>query len=202
MEAKSVDSQIMIFLGPPGAGKGTQAERVALEKNLVKISTGDMMRAEAARGTELGQLVAPLLSEGKLVPDHILLPIVMGSLSSMSPVRVVLDGFPRNPNQAKVLDETLESLNTVVSQVILLEVPEQVVLERIVARGVSSGRSDDTIETARARQQVYQSETQPLVDFYESQGKLARVDGMGSMDEVYGRILTVVSQLELVHRSG
>ena len=191
------DNQVIIFLGPPGAGKGTQAERLALENNLVKISTGDMMRAEAARGTELGQLVAPLLSEGKLVPDEILLPIVMEALSSMSPLRVVLDGFPRNPNQAKVLDATLESLKTEVSQVISLEVPENVVLERIVARGVSSGRSDDTIETARARQQVYQSETQPLVEYYQAQGKLTRVDGMGSMDEVYGRILTVIAKFEL-----
>ena len=187
----------LILLGAPGAGKGTQAERVALENNLVKISTGDMMRAEAARGSELGQLVAPLLSEGKLVPDEILLPIVMEALSSMSPLRVVLDGFPRNPNQAKVLDATLESLKTEVSQVISLEVPENVVLERIVARGVSSGRSDDTIETARARQQVYQSETQPLVEYYQAQGKLTRVDGMGSMDEVYGRILTVIAKFEL-----
>ena len=191
------NNQVVIFLGPPGAGKGTQAERVALENNLVKISTGDMMRAEAARGSELGQLVAPLLSEGKLVPDEILLPIVMEALSSMSPSRVVLDGFPRNPNQAKVLDATLESLKTEVSQVISLEVPENVVLERIVARGVSSGRSDDTIETARARQQVYQSETQPLVEYYQAQGKLTRVDGMGSMDEVYGRILTVIAKFEL-----
>ena len=191
------DNQVIIFLGPPGAGKGTQAERLALENNLVKISTGDMMRAEAARGSELGQLVAPLLSEGKLVPDEILLPIVMEALSSMSPLRVVLDGFPRNPNQAKVLDATLESLKTEVSQVISLEVPENVVLERIVARGVSSGRSDDTIETARARQQVYQSETQPLVEYYQAQGKLTRVDGMGSMDEVYGRILTVIAKFEL-----
>ena len=191
------DNQVIIFLGPPGAGKGTQAERLALENNLVKISTGDMMRAEAARGSELGQLVTPLLSEGKLVPDEILLPIVMEALSSMLPLRVVLDGFPRNPNQAKVLDATLESLKTEVSQVISLEVPENVVLERIVARGVSSGRSDDTIETARARQQVYQSETQPLVEYYQAQGKLTRVDGMGSMDEVYGRILTVIAKFEL-----
>jgi len=189
-------NQTIIFLGPPGAGKGTQAERLALEKGLVKISTGDMMRAEAASGSELGVLVAPLLAAGSLVPDELLLPIVSAALSSISPLRVVLDGFPRNPNQAKVLDETLESLHTGVNKVILLEVPEEVVISRIVTRGASSGRSDDTEDTARARQQVYLAETQPLVDFYDSQGKLARVSGMGSMDEVYGRILEVMAALE------
>lgn len=190
------NNQVIIFLGPPGAGKGTQAERLALEKGLVKISTGDMMRAEAASGSELGVLVAPLLAAGSLVPDDILLPIVRAALSSMSPLRVVLDGFPRNPNQAEVLDETLESLHTQVDKVILLEVSEEVVISRIVTRGASSGRSDDTEDTARARQQVYVAETQPLVDFYDSQGKLARVNGLGSTDEVYGRILEMMAALE------
>ena len=190
------NNQVIIFLGPPGAGKGTQAERLADEKNLVKISTGDMMRAERERGTELGKIVGPLLDAGALVPDSLLLPIVRAALSSMLPLRVVLDGFPRNPNQAHVLDETLESLHTGVDKVILLEVPEAVVISRIVTRGNSSGRSDDTEDTARARQQVYLAETQPLVDFYDSQGKLARVDGLGSMDEVYERILEVVNALE------
>ena len=190
------NNQTIIFLGPPGAGKGTQAERLAREKGLIKISTGDMMRAEAASGSELGALVAPLLAAGSLVSDEILLPIVRATLSSMNPLRVVLDGFPRNPNQAEVLDETLESLRTGVDKVILLEVPEAVVISRIVTRGASSGRSDDTEDTAKARQQVYLAETQPLVDFYDSQGKLARVNGLGSMNEVYERILEVVATLE------
>ncbi len=195
------NNQIIIFLGPPGAGKGTQAERLADEKKLVKISTGDMMRAEAASGSELGVLVAPLLSEGQLVPDELLLPIVSAALSSMSPLRVILDGFPRNPNQAQVLDQTLESLHTQVDKVIVLEVPEEVLLSRIVTRGQSSGRSDDTEETTRARQLVYHAQTQPLVEYYQSQGKLARVNGLGSMDEVYGRILQIVDALEPIQSS-
>ena len=186
---------VVIFLGPPGAGKGTQAERLAQDKDLVKISTGDILRDHVARGTELGQQVKPILDAGQLVPDDILIALIRDKLASMDAVRVIFDGFPRTSAQAKELDVLLEELGAPVSAVPLLEVPDQVLIDRIVDRGRQAAargeavRSDDTEEVARRRQEIYREQTQPLIDYYIARGQLTRVDGVGSMDEVYGRIL-------------
>ncbi|GGR87733.1 adenylate kinase [Deinococcus sedimenti] len=186
---------VVIFLGPPGAGKGTQAERLAQDKDLVKISTGDILRDHVARGTELGQQVKPILDAGQLVPDDILIALIRDKLASMDAVRVIFDGFPRTTAQAKELDVLLEELGAPVSAVPLLEVPDQVLIDRIVDRGRQAAargeavRSDDTEEVARKRQEIYREQTQPLIDYYSARGQLTRVDGVGSMDDVYGRIL-------------
>ncbi|NTY00193.1 adenylate kinase [Deinococcus sp. JMULE3] len=186
---------VVIFLGPPGAGKGTQAERLAQDKDLVKISTGDILRDHVARDTELGQQVKPILDAGQLVPDGILIALIRDKLASMDAVRVIFDGFPRTTAQAKELDVLLEELGAPVSAVPLLEVPDQVLIDRIVDRGRQAAargeavRSDDTEEVARKRQEIYREQTQPLIDYYSARGQLTRVDGVGSMDEVYGRIL-------------
>ncbi|AWT36444.1 adenylate kinase [Deinococcus arenae] len=186
---------VVIFLGPPGAGKGTQAERLAQDKDLVKISTGDILRDHVARGTELGQQVKPILDAGQLVPDDILIALIRDKLASMDAVRVIFDGFPRTSAQAKELDVLLEELGAPVSAVPLLEVPDQVLIDRIVDRGRQAAargeavRSDDTEEVARRRQDIYREQTQPLIDYYSARGQLTRIDGVGSMDEVYGRIL-------------
>ncbi|AKH16621.1 adenylate kinase [Deinococcus soli (ex Cha et al. 2016)] len=186
---------VVIFLGPPGAGKGTQAERLAQDKGLVKISTGDILRDHVARGTDLGQQVKPILDAGQLVPDDILIALIRDKLASMDAVRVIFDGFPRTGAQAKELDVLLEELGAPVSAVPLLEVPDQVLIDRIVDRGRQAAargeavRSDDTEEVARRRQEIYREQTQPLIDYYSARGQLTRVDGVGSMDEVYGRIL-------------
>ncbi|WP_155299161.1 adenylate kinase [Deinococcus kurensis] len=187
---------VVIFLGPPGAGKGTQAERLAQDKDLVKISTGDILRDHVARGTELGQQVKPILDAGQLVPDDILIALIRDKLASMDAVRVIFDGFPRTSAQAKELDVLLEELGAPVSAVPLLEVPDQVLIDRIVDRGRQAAargeavRSDDTEEVARRRQDIYREQTQPLIDYYSARGQLTRIDGVGSMDEVYGRILS------------
>nr|WP_202409201.1 adenylate kinase [Deinococcus xianganensis] len=186
---------VVIFLGPPGAGKGTQAERLAQDRGLTKISTGDILRDHVARGTDLGQQVKPILDAGQLVPDDILIALIRDKLASMDAVRVIFDGFPRTGAQARELDVLLEELGAPVSAVPLLEVPDQVLIDRIVDRGRQAAargeavRSDDTEEVARRRQEIYREQTQPLIDYYSARGQLTRVDGVGSMDEVYGRIL-------------
>lgn len=187
-------NKVVIFLGPPGAGKGTQAERLSRELNLTKISTGDILRDHVARGTELGQRVKPLLDAGQLVPDDILIALIRDRLAGMEPVRVIFDGFPRTCAQAEALDMLLEELGAPVSAVPLLEVPDDLLIERIVERGRQAAlrgepvRSDDTEEVARKRQQVYREQTQPLIDYYGARDHLRHVEGVGTLDEVYSRI--------------
>ena len=184
--------QVIIFLGPPGAGKGTQAERLAAEQNLLKISTGDILRDHVARGTELGLEAKPIMDAGRLVPDHLLIALIRDRLASMESVRVIFDGFPRTTAQARELDVLLEELGAPISAVPLLEVPDEQLIARIVERGKTSNRSDDTEAVARERQQVYREQTQPLIDYYSARGQVRPVYGVGSMDEVYGRILEAV----------
>ncbi|MGY2894671.1 adenylate kinase [Deinococcus sp. UYEF24] len=184
--------QVIIFLGPPGAGKGTQAERLAAEHSLLKISTGDILRDHVARKTELGLEAKPIMDAGKLVPDHLLIALIRDRLASMESVRVIFDGFPRTTAQAQGLDMLLEELGAPINAVPLLEVPDGVLIERIVERGKTSGRSDDTEALARERQQVYRDQTQPLIDYYSARGQVRHIDGVGSMDEVYSRIQNAV----------
>ncbi len=187
-------NKVVIFLGPPGAGKGTQAERLAAEQHLIKISTGDILRDHVVRGTELGQQIKPMLDAGQLVPDDILIALIRDRLAEMEGVRVIFDGFPRTRAQAEALDVLLEELGAPVNHVPLLEVPDELLIERIVSRGRDAAanggtsRSDDTEAVARKRQDVYREQTQPLIDYYGARGNLKHVDGVGSMDEVYGRI--------------
>ncbi|GAA5534497.1 adenylate kinase [Deinococcus metallilatus] len=188
-------NKVVIFLGPPGAGKGTQAERLAREQNLTKISTGDILRDHVKRGTALGQQVKPILDAGQLVPDDILIALIRDRLAGMEPVRVIFDGFPRTCAQAEALDMLLEELGAPVSAVPLLEVPDETLIERIVERGRQAAargepvRSDDTEEVARRRQQVYREQTQPLIDYYGARSHLRHVDGVGTLDEVHDRIM-------------
>lgn len=185
--------QVIIFLGPPGAGKGTQAERLAAEQDLLKISTGDILRDHVARQTDLGLQAKPIMDAGQLVPDHLLIALIRDRLASMDSVRVIFDGFPRTVAQAQGLDVLLEELGAPITAVPLLEVPDRLLIERIVERGKTSGRSDDTEAVARERQEVYHTQTQPLIDYYGARGQVRRVNGVGSLDEVYGRILDAVN---------
>ncbi|THF71030.1 adenylate kinase [Deinococcus sp. Arct2-2] len=185
-------NKVVIFLGPPGAGKGTQAERLGHEQHLVKISTGDILRDHVERGTDLGQQAGPLMKAGKLVPDDLLMALIRDRLASMDSVRVIFDGFPRTTAQAQELDILLEELGAPISAVPLLEVPDDLLISRIVERGKTSGRDDDTEAVARERQNVYREQTRPLIDYYAARGHLKTVDGVGTMDEVYSRILATL----------
>ena len=185
-------SKVVIFLGPPGAGKGTQAKRLATEERLVQLSTGEMLRDHIVRGTELGRQVKPLLDAGTLVPDAIVIAMIRDKLSQMEDVRVIFDGFPRTDAQAQALDMLLEELSSPISSAPLLEVPEDLLVERLLERSKLEGRSDDNAETIRNRFKVYLEKTQPLIDYYAARGHLRSVLGTGTPDEVYARLKAVV----------
>ncbi|TSA87978.1 adenylate kinase [Deinococcus detaillensis] len=184
--------QVVIFLGPPGAGKGTQAERLAADKQLTKISTGDILRDHVERGTELGLQAAPIMKAGQLVPDHLLIALIRDRLASMDSVRVIFDGFPRTTAQAEALDGLLDELGAPISAVPLLEVPEELLIARILERGKTSERNDDEEAVARERQNVYRTQTQPLIDYYSARGQLKTINGVGNMDEVYQRLQNAI----------
>ncbi|WP_022797790.1 adenylate kinase [Thermus islandicus] len=176
--------EAVIFLGPPGAGKGTQAARLAEELSFKKLSTGDILRDHVARGTALGQQVKPIMDRGDLVPDELILALIREELAD----RVVLDGFPRTLPQAEALDRLLQETGTRLLGVVLVEVPEEELVRRMLRRAELEGRSDDNEATIRRRLQVYREKTEPLIQYYERQGALRRVDGLGTPDEVYARI--------------
>jgi adenylate kinase len=176
--------EAVIFLGPPGAGKGTQAARLAEELSFKKLSTGDILRDHVARGTPLGLQVKPIMDRGDLVPDDLILALIREELSD----RVIFDGFPRTIPQAEALDRLLEETGTRLLGVVLVEAPEEELVRRLLKRAELEGRSDDNEETIRRRLQVYREKTEPLIQYYEKTGALRRVEGLGTPDEVYARI--------------
>lgn len=186
--AGPLSAEVVIFMGPPGAGKGTQAERLAAERGLKKLSTGDMLRDHVKRGTELGAQAKALMDEGVLVPDDLIVRMVAAELDELKPVRVLLDGFPRTTPQAEALAELLTRYGTEVSAALLLEVNEEELVRRLLARAEAEGRSDDNEATIRTRMRVYQEQTAPLVDYYRARGKLHEIDGVGTEDEVLRRV--------------
>ncbi len=186
------EPQVLIFLGPPGAGKGTQASRVAERLGLKKISTGEILRAHVREGTELGKKVAPIMERGDLVPDELILAIIKEELKKLPTPRVIFDGFPRTRAQAEALDRLLEELGLKVDAAVLLEVPTEELVKRLLKRAAEEGRADDNEATIRRRLEVYQRETEPLVDYYARRGVLFTVQGTGPIDAITGCILKVL----------
>ena len=175
----------LILTGPPGAGKGTQAQRLVELCQIPQISTGDMLRAAVASGSELGRKVKAILDAGELVSDQIVIELVRERLARADAKRgFILDGFPRTSGQAEALDRLLRETGRDPVRVVCLEVPEDELIRRILSRG--EGRADDNEETVRKRLDVYRRDTQPMLDHYGD--AVIRLDGIGSMDEIAGRI--------------
>ncbi len=175
-------------MGPPGAGKGTQANLLAASRHLQKLSTGDMLRAHVRDGTELGRKAKAVMDEGSLVPDEIIIGMVKAELDKMNPIRVLLDGFPRTTGQAEALDELLASYGVGITAALELVVDDAELVRRLVGRAEQEGRSDDNEATILRRMAVYREQTAPLIDYYQQHGQHRSVDGMGSTQAVEARI--------------
>jgi len=181
----SADAPVVILLGPPGSGKGTQAERLA-DEGFAILSTGELLRAARAEGTDLGRDASGYMDRGDLVPDELIVAVIDEELERLEGKPVLLDGFPRTVGQADALADALERRGRGVKAVILVDVPDDVVAERIRGRG--QGREDDDPETVKERLRVYHAETEPLVKYYEERGLLRRVDGARDVDAVRAEV--------------
>jgi adenylate kinase len=183
----------VVLLGPPRAGKGTQAERLAADLGVPTISTGDIFRSNIAEGTMLGRLAQSYLDAGKLVPDEVTNDMVRERISRAdSSPGFVLDGYPRTVAQARALDDMLAELGTHLDRVVELTVDVSEVIKRLLRRAEIEGRSDDTEDVIRHRQDVYVEQTAPLVDLYRRRSLLVQVDGMGEVDEVTERLTSAL----------
>ncbi len=211
----------LIFLGPPGAGKGTQAQRIADDYTIPQLSTGDMLRAAVADGTEVGKKAKPIMERGDLVPDEIVVGIIDERLGNPDCARgFILDGFPRNTAQAQALDKVLEARGMELDKVVELKVDDEALVARITGRFTCANcgegyhdtfkkpakegvcdrcghtefkrRADDNEETVRSRLEVYHRETAPLLAYYGDQSKVQSVDGMADIDEVTRQIKAVL----------
>jgi adenylate kinase len=181
---------IGLIFGPPGSGKGTQAARVEHDFKLSHLSTGDILRAEVARGTEIGKEAERIMRAGDLVPDDLIIRIVRGILRDPDvSSEVLLDGFPRTLEQARALDEMLANEGHKVDFVIAFKVPEDVLVERLLHRAAVEGRADDTREAITERMHEYRTLTAAVLDHYRASGvRVVEIDGVGDVEEVFERI--------------
>ncbi len=187
---------ILVFLGPPGVGKGTQAAKLAADLKLPHISTGDIFRDHLKRGTELGKKAREYMDAGKLVPDKLVVDLVADRTSNADCANgYILDGFPRTVNQAEELDRALTERTEGVSAVLCFDAPRQVVIDRIAGRARKEGRADDTPETVKKRLEEYDAQTGPLVPYYRDHSLLHEFDAQGSIEGIYRQVRGVVEGL-------
>jgi adenylate kinase len=183
----------IVMLGAPGAGKGTQAVRIAETHGIPHISTGEMLRAAIAAGSEMGQKVKGIVESGALVPDELIVEVIRERLSQPDAQNgFVLDGFPRTIGQAEALDALLAELGRPLKIVLELELAEETAVERMLGRAADQGRADDTPEVIKNRFEVYRRQTEPLSNYYRSTGILVAVDSSPGMDEVFVEIERVL----------
>ncbi|MDR1121104.1 MAG: adenylate kinase [Dysgonamonadaceae bacterium] len=187
----------IVIFGAPGSGKGTQSELLIRQFGLNHISTGDVLRKEIADKTVLGSIAKSHINKGELVPDNLIIDMLAKVLDNQPPgAGVIFDGFPRTLEQGKALNEMLAARNTELSIVINLTVAEEELIHRLLKRGEISGRSDDNLETITARLNVYKSQTSPLVDFYQREGKLVEVAANGrSIEEIYADVERAIDSI-------
>ena len=189
----------LIFLGPPGAGKGTQAARIEAAYEIPQLSTGDMLRAAVAAGTETGRLAKDIMARGDLVPDNVVVGIISERIQAADCANgFILDGFPRNVSQARALDGVLVEKGVNLDAVIELAVDPEILIARILKRAQESAdgpRDDDTEEALQHRLRVYEEQTAPVADFYAEKGILRTLDGMQEIDEVTQQIRSALDAI-------
>ena len=187
----------IIIFGAPGAGKGTQSEKMIEKYGLGHISTGDVLRDQIKKGTELGVTAKKYIDDGKLIPD-LMVDILASVYDSYGKDHngVIFDGFPRTIKQAEALKAMLDKRGHKVAAMIELSVPEEELVKRLVNRGKISGRSDDNEETIQKRLNVYHEQTAPLIDWYDKEGIHHHVEGLGTVDEIFSRICEVIDSLD------
>lgn len=197
-DLKNIQKQMIniVIFGAPGSGKGTQSERIVEKYGFAHISTGDVLRNEIKKDSELGKTAKNYISKGQLIPDSLMTDILASVYDSLCPCKgVIFDGFPRTIPQAESLNKLLAERKESVTAMIELNVPQDELISRLIERGKTSGRSDDNKETIKQRLSVYENQTSPLMDWYEKQGKSHSIDGLGSMDRIFNDICKVLDTL-------
>ena len=186
----------LVLFGPPGAGKGTQSQRLVDHYKLIHLSTGDLLRGEITAGTQLGLEAKKLMDQGQLVPDDVVIGMIRNKLNNNPQATgFIFDGFPRTIKQAEALDDLLQELNTSITGMLALEVTEDELVSRLLNRGKDSGRSDDQdITIIRNRIHEYNNKTAPLAGYYSGQGKFKGVRGIGNIDEIFGALRQAIGQ--------
>lgn len=184
----------IVLFGPPGAGKGTQSKFLMERYGLEHLSTGDLLRAEIKAETPLGLQAQELMSAGELVPDEVVVGMIRNRLEDSPEAKgFIFDGFPRTRAQAEALDATLDKIGSHISMMLALEVEEEELVKRLLGRGATSGRPDDqSEEVVRKRIREYEDKTAPLKDYYKAQGKLRRIQGMGSIAEITTKLTSAI----------
>lgn len=187
----------LVLFGPPGSGKGTQSEKLIEKYGLIHLSTGDLLRKEMKAGTPLGNEAKSLIEKGQLVPDEVVVGMISSALDANPEAKGFLfDGFPRTIAQAEALDKLLTLKKTAIHAVLFLMVNEEELINRLVGRAKTSGRLDDADpEIQRNRQAVYKNETLPVAGYYQNQDKVSRVEGEGTIDEIFDRICSNIDPL-------
>lgn len=187
----------IVIFGAPGSGKGTQSDLLIEKYGLGHISTGDVLRSEIKKGTELGKTAASYIDKGQLIPDALMVDILASVYDSFGTDHpgVIFDGFPRTIPQAEALKKMLEERGHRIAAMIELDVPEEELMTRLIKRGQESGRSDDNAETIKKRLDVYHNQTSPLIEWYEEEGIRHHINGLGALDRIAGDIQQVIDQL-------
>ena len=184
----------IILFGPPGAGKGTQSEKLIHQFGLHHLSTGDLLRSEIAANTPLGLEAKKFMDEGQLVPDSVVIGMIENKLeANPNASGFIFDGFPRTVAQAIALDELLIKHGHPITAMVAMEVPHEELVVRLVNRGLTSGRPDDTEEVINKRIQEYENKTRPVAHHYEGQNKYSPINGIGEIEEVFNRIIEVIN---------
>ena len=189
-----------ILFGPPGAGKGTQAQILKEKLGLTYIATGDMFRHHIKNETPLGKKAKEYIQKGDLVPDEITISMIKEIVSEPNVKGIIFDGFPRTVKQAEFLDKLMAEKDLIIDALIALDVPEERLIKRLLERGKTSGRSDDNEETIKYRLKQYRSKTEPVKEYYQKQGKYHEINGVGEIEEVNERLLKVISGIKLRER--